>query len=231
MNPNDPNVRLVEGLIRHLGELKDEFVFVGGCATGLLITDTARPPVRATTDVDLVARVATRSDYYKLANQLRALGFTEDKDSGVLCRWRIAEFNVDIMPIDKEILGFSNRWYREAVETATLCSLPSGATINLISPLLFLATKLEAFHDRGNQDYGVSHDMEDILTVVDGRPELIDELVGLPIHVKEYLRDEFDALLSEPEFVDSINWHLAGDAANQARSLIIIERLRSIAEL
>lgn len=231
MNPNDPNVRLVEGLLHHLGELKEQFVFVGGCATGLLITDLARPPVRATTDVDLVTEVATRSDYYQLAEQLRELGFIEDTESGVICRWCIGEFNVDVMPIDKEILGFSNRWYREVVETATLCVLPSGATISLISAPLFLATKLEAFHDRGNEDYGVSHDMEDLLTVVDGRPEIIDELAGLNDDVREYLRDEFDSLLSEQEFTNSINWHLAGDTANQDRVSIIIGRLRSIAEL
>ena len=152
-------------------------------------------------------------------------------ESGVLCRWKINELNVDVVPVDEEILGFSNRWYREAVHTATTCTLPSGATIHLISPLLFLATKLEAFHDRGNEDYGVSHDMEDIVTVIDGRPDLIDDLESIPDDVREYLRQEFEALLSEPEFIDSINWHLAGDAANQARSPIIIERIRSIAEL
>ena len=135
------------------------------------------------------------------------------------------------MPVDPDILGFSNRWYGEAYETARLCYLPSGETIKLISPILFLATKLEAFHERGNEDFGVSHDMEDILTVVDGRRELIDELATVPDYVKEYLREEFDTLLSRPDFVSSITWHLAGDAANQARAGEIIRRLRAIAEL
>lgn len=231
MNPNDPNVQLVEGVVQHLGELKDEFVFVGGCATGLLVTDPGRPPVRATTDVDLLTSVATRRDYYQLAHQLRELGFTEDRDSDVLCRWRITDFRVDVMPVDQSILGFSNRWYGEAYETATICYLPSGETVKLISPILFLATKLEAFHERGNEDFGVSHDMEDVLTVVDGRPELMDELATVPDYVKEYLREEFDTLLSRQDFVSSITWHLAGDAANQARAGEIIRRLRAIAEL
>lgn len=231
MNPDDPNVHLVEGLVQHLGDLSNEFVFVGGCATGLLVTDTARPPVRATTDVDLVAQVTTRADYYELTDKLRALGYTEDASSDVVCRWIVGQFSVDIMPVDDTILGFSNRWYPETVATAVRCILPSGATINLISSVLFLATKLEAFHDRGNQDYGVSHDMEDIITIIDGRLELIDELADSPIHVAEYLQDEFDALLSEPNFVESIRWHLPGDAANQARLPIIIERLRFIARI
>lgn len=231
MNPNDPNVRLVEGLLHHLGKLKEQFVFVGGCATGLLITDRARPPVRTTTDIDLVTKVVTRSDYYQLTEQLRKMGFTEDVESDVICRWRIGEFEVDVMPDDEKILGFTNRWYREAVETATQCLLPSGATISLISPPLFLATKLEAFHDRGNEDYGVSHDMEDILTIVDGRPEIVEEVATSGDDVRVYLREEFDSLLSELEFTNSINWHLAGDITNQDRVTIIIERLRKIAEI
>lgn len=231
MNENDPNVRLVEGLLHHLGELKDQFVFVGGCATGLLITDRARPPVRTTTDIDLVTKVVTRSDYYILAEKLRNLGFTEDMKSEVICRWRIEEYEIDVMPDDEEILGFTNRWYRKAIETATQCILPSGATISLISPPLFLATKLEAFHDRGNDDYGVSHDMEDIITIVDGRPEIVEEIASIDGDVREYLRDEFDSLLAELEFTNTIHWHLSGDAFNQDRVTIIIERLRNIAEL
>ena len=231
MNPRDPNIQLVEGVVQSLGDLKDQFVFVGGCATGLLVTDAARPPVRATTDVDLVTKVATRGDYYRLAKQLRALGFREDVESGVICRWRIGAFQVDIMPSDQSIMGFANRWYPVVVETAGPCKLPSGSEVTLISPPLFLATKLEAFHDRGNQDYGVSHDMEDIITIIDGRSELVREVAEVDIEVNDYLKEEFESLLSEQDFTDTIGWHLAGDGASQDRVSIIIERLRGMAEL
>lgn len=231
MNPRDPNVQLVEGVVQRLGGLKDKFVFVGGCATGLLVTDMARPPVRATIDVDLVTEVATQVDYHRLSGKLRDLGFREDVESGVICRWRIGALQVDIMPSDQAIVGFANRWYPVVVETAGQCKLPSGAEITLISPPLFLATKLEAFHDRGNQDYGVSHDMEDIITVVDGRQEIVVEVAEVDVEVKEYLREEFEFLLAEQAFTEKIGWHLAGDGANQARVPVVIERLREMAEL
>ncbi|MEZ5559157.1 MAG: hypothetical protein R3E86_11550 [Pseudomonadales bacterium] len=229
MNPADPNVQLVEILVSHLGDLKDQFVFVGGCATGLLVTDPARPSVRATKDVDVVTEITNLGEYYQLAEKLRGIGFTEDPQSEVICRWKIGELLVDVMPTDEEILGFSNRWYVEAVRTASGFVLPSGNTISLISPPLFLATKLEAFNGRGNGDYGVSHDMEDIITLVDGRPEITDEVQETGGDVQAYLQSEFEDLLSTSDFVDSISWHLHGDADNQERATEIIKRLRLIA--
>lgn len=227
MNPNDPNVLLVEFVVRSLGDICDRFVFVGGSATGLLITDAARPPVRATKDVDVIAEIASLVGYYELQAELKRLGFREDSD--VTCRWRIGDLKVDVMPTQEVVLGFTNRWYPRAAQQATRYRLPSGAEIRLISPPLFIATKLEAFHGRGNGDYGASHDMEDIVTVVDGRPELAAEITASDADLCAYIVDEIDALLADEQFVDTLNWHFAGDAANQARVPEVIQRFRRIA--
>jgi predicted nucleotidyltransferase len=211
--------------------MKDDFVFVGGCATGLLVTDAARPPVRVTTDVDLVTEIATRTEYYELADRLRQKGFVEDAQSTVICRWRVGRFQVDIMPANDEILGFNNRWHQDAIDAAEECTLPSGTVIRLVTPEYFLATKLEAFHDRGEGDYAVSHDIEDIITVIDGRQSIVTEVLGNDGEVRIYIRDEFDRLLGDIEFTDSISWHLPGDRANQERVPLIIGRMREIAEI
>jgi hypothetical protein len=55
VNRTDPNVALIEIAAETLGELLDRVVFIGGCAVGLMITDAARPAVRATQDVVLGA--------------------------------------------------------------------------------------------------------------------------------------------------------------------------------
>ncbi len=39
------------------GDLADEMVFLGGCVTGLLVTDPAAPPFRATDDVDAIVQI------------------------------------------------------------------------------------------------------------------------------------------------------------------------------
>ncbi|HPE79683.1 MAG: hypothetical protein H6961_01685 [Chromatiaceae bacterium] len=229
MNPDDPNVQMVEALLAYLGELEKQFVFVGGCATGLLITDNARPAVRATKDVDVITEVAGHNDYRYLQEQLRQRGFKEDPNSDVLCRWKVGDLQVDIMPTDSRILGFTNQWYREAIATSRRYKTPSGNAISLISPPMFLATKIEAFHERGNQEYGTSHDMEDIVTLIDGRPEIVDEVLNASQSVVDHLQTEIESLLSEPEFVAAINWHLHPDPANQARAEFVIQRLRAIA--
>ena len=56
------------------------------------------------------------------------------------------------MPDNAEILGFSNRWYKTAIETAELHAL-GDLKIRVASPPLFLATKFEAHHGRSEGDY------------------------------------------------------------------------------
>lgn len=230
MNKDDPNVARVELVAKALGDSWTEFVLVGGCAAGLLITDQARPPVRATVDVDLAVEVATRADYYHhVHGQLVRLGFKETGD--VVCRWSCGALIVDVMPTEAGILGFSNRWYSAAVRTAPEVELPSGAKIKIITAPLFVATKLEAFFGRGAGDFNESHDIEDIVNVVDGRPEWIDEVEAAEEDVREYLRAELEELLLNGAFLDAISWHLKPDAASQSRREIIIERLRAVAGL
>lgn len=57
MNAADLNLPLLESMVAALGPLCDRFVFVGGCVTGLLVTEPASPLVRATRDVDVIASI------------------------------------------------------------------------------------------------------------------------------------------------------------------------------
>jgi len=62
--------------------LTDRMVFLGGCATGLLLTDPAAPEVRPTRDVDVITEVGSLAEYYRLADALRVAGFVEDQGLG-----------------------------------------------------------------------------------------------------------------------------------------------------
>lgn len=46
----NPNLEILVLTVDRLGSLAEEMIFVGGCATGLLITDPAAPPIRITRD-------------------------------------------------------------------------------------------------------------------------------------------------------------------------------------
>lgn len=47
----NPNLELLLGMARAMGPLCEQVVFVGGCATGLLVDDTGLMDVRPTEDV------------------------------------------------------------------------------------------------------------------------------------------------------------------------------------
>jgi len=223
---DDPNLEMLQLAADGLRPFLDDIVFVGGCATGLLISDLAAPPTRETKDVDVIVEIASLHDYHQLAEKLRNRGFREDISEGApMCRWMFGAVTVDVMPTDAAIFGFSNRWYSEAIANAIRISLPAGIVIRLAAAPWFLATKLEAFYGRGNGDYMASHDLEDLIAVIDGRESIVEEIERSG-EVGRYLADEFDRLLLLDEFHDALPCHLPADAASQMRVAVVIERMR-----
>jgi hypothetical protein len=87
--------------------------------------------------------------------------------------------------------------------------LPSGQIIKLVTPPLFLATKLEAFRGRGGGDFLASHDLEDIIAVVDGRHELLEDVMRSAAPLRAHIAREITALLQMPEFNQALPGHLA----------------------
>jgi predicted nucleotidyltransferase len=230
MNPHDPNLAKVELIADALGTLCDELVFVGGCAAGLLLSDPAATVARITFDVDLVVEVTALRGYHTMESAFAERGFKRDMSPDApICGWRFREIEVDLMPTDEDILGFANHWYPTAVTTASRVDLPGGRAIRLISAPCFLATKFEAFADRGNADVLGSHDLEDIINVIDGRPELLDEIAGTSLELRAYLADRCAALLATPHFENYLPGLLAQDETLAQRVTTTLARLQSIA--
>jgi predicted nucleotidyltransferase len=158
------SLELLIAAAEKLRPILDELVFVGGCTTGLLITDEAAAEVRTTVDVDAIAEISSYADYASFSEKLRDLGFTLDTSEGApTCRFRSDETILDVMPLDKDILGFSNRWYKPAMESAEEREIASGLRIRVVTAPYFCATKLEAFAGRGQGDYLASRDLEDLV--------------------------------------------------------------------
>lgn len=67
---DNPNLAILEISVQALGELSDSLVFVGGCATGLLVTRIRANQIRATEDVDVVAEVTTIAEYQSVEAKL-----------------------------------------------------------------------------------------------------------------------------------------------------------------
>jgi predicted nucleotidyltransferase len=227
----DPNLSKIELIANALGPLRDRLVFVGGCAVGLLITDNAAAPARVTFDVDLVARVSALAAYHGIEKEFARLGFSRDTTSDApICRWRYRGLEVDLMPMDSKVLGFANRWYPLAVATAQDAKLPSGTMIKLITAPAFLATKFEAYSDRGGGDMLASHDLEDIINVVDGRPGLLEEVRNAPADLRTYLAARFAELLVAPGFLDVLPALIFPDDSLAERTQVVTVRIRLLAQ-
>ena len=68
--------------------------------------------------------------YHALEKRFAARGFVRDMSPDApICRWRLGEVEVDLMPTDERVLGFANRWYPLAIASASFVSLPSGKQI------------------------------------------------------------------------------------------------------
>jgi len=215
---------------RLLRPLLGELVFVGGTVTGLLITDEAAAGPRATFDVDAIAEITSYAEYAAFGDRLRTLGFREDTREGApLCRWVHRATTLDVMPLDEKILGFANRWYRAAMEASVMERLVGDLEIRMVTAPFFIATKLEAFKGRGKGDFFGSHDLEDVISVIDGRPEVVSEVQSGAVELRPYLRAEFQDLLNTPEFLDALPGYLLPDATSQARLGIVLRRLEKLA--
>jgi len=228
----NPNLQLLTGVARLLRPMLSDLVFVGGSTTALLITDTAAAEVRPTYDVDAIAEITSYAEYEKFSERLRQLGFLADQSEGApICRWSQGDIRLDVMPIDEKILGFSNRWYKMAMETSQTVQLANDLTIRVVTAPLFLGTKMEAFKGRGKNDLFASPDLEDIVAVIDGRPSLLGEVLNAPAELKAYLADEIQKLLGKQEFIEALPGYLLPDPASQARLEPLLKTLRKIAHL
>ena len=192
-------------------ELRARLVFVGGCTTALFITDPVTlEDVRATDDIDLIVDLAGWSAWAHLQEELRVRGFMEAAGEEVICRMRLGKLKVDFMPDDAAILGFTNRWYAKGIETAVQHQLSDNLSILVLTPPLFLATKLEAFCGRGHDDLLTSRDAEDILLFVDGRESLLDEVLAAETGVRQFIATQFRALLEHGDFDDFLDGNIRG---------------------
>ena len=177
----NPNLDLLLAIARALGPLRERVVFVGGCATGLLVTNQAVTDIRSTEDVDAIIEIASLVAYHALRPELTKLGFVQTiQDNTPPFRWLWQRMQLDLVPLDEKVLGFANAWYRTGFANAVVSHPAPDVSLKHLSAPYFLATKFEAFKDRGRNDVYASHDLEDIITIVDGRAELADEIAQAP---------------------------------------------------
>jgi len=228
---NPENLLMLELTHEHLGELVEEVVFVGGATVELWISDQAAPEFRRTEDVDVVVEVTTQQDYYRLEERLRSLGFENDQKSGVICRFKQPDSKLilDVMPTEASILGFDNRWQAEGFFHAVEVRLPKGQPIRALPPPYLLATKLEAFESRGEHDFYGSRDWGDVITLVDGREELIAEVAEAQEPLRTFVSDRLGGLSEHRNFDPGVEGALPASPESRDRvDLVVLPRIQAL---
>ena len=166
--------------------------------------------LRITDDIDVIIEVANYGKYILLQEQLRRLGFAEDSNSSVICKWKIDGIVVDIMPTDPNILGFSNPWYIEGLQNRISIDI-DDIQVYILSLPYFLATKITALKQRnGGVDWIWSSDFEDIVKIIN---EV--ELDFILRESNEKLRDFL--IISFTEFLTSKSYFIEACSAHMVK--------------
>ena len=220
------NIDRIEIISNALKDLNDEVIFIGGSCIQFYVENPEIINFRPTVDIDFTIKVYTYPDFNKFNKDLSSLGFVNDtsKDAPII-RWKFKDIKVDIIPDKASIVGFRDiEWFKEGRGHSFKYELPSGRKINLLSLPYFFATKFEASDDRGNKDYLVDHDLEDIMIILDGRKDFL-ELLEAPDKVKAYLSGKFNSLISDKNFINSLSYMIDFDETAVERAKIVLEKI------
>ena len=225
------NLEMLESVARALGsDLCREVAFVGGSTTGLLLSDQlAIEETRHTEDVDIIVHVIAHLGWRQFEKRVHKLGFKPSiQEDAPICTLWLDGLRVDFMPDDETILGFSNRWYPQALDSAVWVRLPRGTDIRVVSPPYFIGTKLEAYRGRGNNDPLLSQEIEDLIAVVDGRVELTTEMLSAPLELKKYIADQLRKLMPVNAFLYAVQSFARSDSE---RTDEIYRRLKVLCQI
>jgi len=207
------NIVRIKAIAGLLEQLQEDVVFVGG-ATVALYADTIAAEARPTDDVDVIIELISYHSYAELDERLRAAGFVNDAESGVICRYQIQGITVDIMPTHPEVLGFSNKWYPAGFKEAISIKV-DDRSIKIFSLPFFIASKLEAFKSRGKGNYLFSSDFEDIVYVLENNSQARELLLNASPEVLSYLQDAFTEMLADMDFEEGLTAHLEPNTSAQ----------------
>lgn len=188
-----------------LEDLNEQVVYVGGRIVGLLITDLIEDDVRPTYDIDVAVDLGTTDivAHYSLQKKLENLGFKPE--GNINCRYVLDDFMIDVMYTDGTLQGINSNWYQAGFDNAIEIQL-KDKKIKILNAVYFIATKLEAFTDRAykTNDYWNCKDLEDVINVINGRPELLIELTNSPKDVVTFISGYFKKLVEDPKWLDAI---------------------------
>ncbi|TLX27423.1 nucleotidyl transferase AbiEii/AbiGii toxin family protein [Chryseobacterium indologenes] len=214
------NIGTVAEVAEALKQYKDQIVFVGGSVISLYTDDPAADEIRPTKDIDLTINIIDTGEFQETIEELGKLGFHPDPFGASICSYRYDKIPVDIIPAEDNAFGSTNRWYKIGFENLWKVKAKEQE-INILSAPCFLATKFEAFNSRG-KDYRTSHDIEDIIYIIDNRTTIAEEIAKADGRISAFLKAEIQKIIDRGLLDELLHTHI--------HPLIIDERMDIVKE-
>ncbi len=190
-----------------LGSLNKQVVFVGGAMVSLYIDDQAAEDIRPTKDIDLTFQITTATKLEEIRQQLNERGFKEAATEKVSCRFTYEDLLVDVMSTQEVGWAPANRWFDVGFKKAIFFDL-EDVQIQLLPLPYFLATKMDAFFDRGLKDLYASKDLEDLVYLFNHASDIVDKILGSDKEVKLYLKSCVQKIMDSEPIMAAIPGHL-----------------------
>jgi len=222
------NLDRIETILKGLGELSNDVIFIGGACTQFYVDEPELLDIRFTKDVDCIFEVISKVKYDILCNVLRQKGFNNVlAENSPIVRWKYKEVIVDILPDDATIVGFGEtKWFQLGRPMAWEYTTKIGSKIRLLPLPYYLASKLEASNGRGKGDILSDHDLEDIISIIDGREELVS-MAKYDSDVKEFIKKCFSELIANDSFIENLPGLISMDATANERADAVVEKMKS----
>lgn len=221
------NLALVAQVAKGLHELRDKMVFIGGAVISLYTDDPAAEEIRPTADIDMTINLTNYAEWAQMQERLAELEFYPDPQGQSICSYKFQNIAIDIMPADDSSIGVSNIWYKPGFKYLQQIKLEDGTKINILPSPYFLATKLEAFKDRGQNDFYGSHDFEDIIYLIDNRTTIVEEIVAADTNVRKYIKEELTKIKNHPQADEILAMHIH-PLIREERFKMLMEKIQII---
>ena len=195
LNNINLNKKVIITIASALGELNSEVMYVGGAVVSLYINDPSAEDVRPTKDLDISMEIASAGELEKIRKSLLSKGFRQSTDDNVICRFRYEDIKVDVMGTKAIGWAPANPWFAPGF-TKKETVLIEDHRIQILPLPYFLASKFEAFNNRGARDPRTSHDFEDIVYVFDNCIDIVERLLDAEEDVKPFLKEQFYDILN-----------------------------------
>lgn len=205
----DNSYSLIEKVAQGFGDLNKKVFYLGGSTLSLYVPKYAAAQNRVVGEVDCVLGSLTLNDYFQWEESLTERGFVkEGAINQFQHRWRYEGIAVNILAPNRETLSYNYRWLDEGIFHAQSYSIAEGVSIKSFTPAYFIAAKIESFLNKAEGDFRTSEDFEDLMFVLDNRPQIVEELCQSFYEVRNYIQQYFMRFLMDPTLEEGLYYVL-----------------------